>query len=139
MKTTQKPLVPRYFNANRFADHLHVAVSAACGVVGSMSISAPALSQSLEEVLVTATRRAESVQDIPMSVSVLGEAQLTDLNVTDMEDYLMMLPNVGFISLGPSQGNIYIRGISSGGESLLGANPAVAVYLDEQPVTLVGA
>ena len=92
-----------------------------------MSISAPALSQSLEEVLVTATRRAESVQDIPMSVSVLGEAQLTDLNVTDMEDYLMMLPNVGFISLGPSTGSIYIRGISSGGESLLGANPAVAV------------
>ncbi len=39
----------------------------------------------------------------------------------------------------PSTGNIYIRGISSGGESLLGANPAVAVYLDEQPVTLVGA
>ena len=74
-----------------------------------------------------------------MSVSVLGEAQLTDLNVTDMEDYLMMLPNVGFISLGPSTGSIYIRGISSGGESLLGANPAVAVYLDEQPVTLVGA
>ena len=50
----------------------------------------------------------------------------------------MMLPNVGFISLGPSTGNIYIRGISSGGESLLGANPAVAVYPDERLVTLVG-
>ena len=139
MKTTYKPLVSPLLQRQQVRRPLAVAVSAACGVVGSMSISAPALAQSLEEVLVTATRRAESVQDIPMSVSVMGEAQLTDLNVTDMEDYLMMLPNVGFISTGPSTANIYIRGISSGGESLLGANPAVAVYLDEQPVTLVGA
>ena len=102
MKTTQKPLVSPLLQRQQVRRPLALAVSAACGVVGSMSISAPALSQSLEEVLVTATRRAESVQDIPMSVSVLGEAQLTDLNVTDMEDYLMMLPNVGFISLGPS-------------------------------------
>ena len=139
MKTTYKPLVSPLLQRQQVRRPLAVAVSAACGVVGSMSINAPALAQSLEEVLVTATRRAESVQDIPMSVSVMGEAQLTDLNVTDMEDYLMMLPNVGFISTGPSTANIYIRGISSGGESLLGANPAVAVYLDEQPVTLVGA
>ena len=85
MKTTQKPLVSPLLQRQQFRRPLAVAVSAACGVVGSMSISAPALSQGLEEVLVTATRRAESVQDIPMSVSVLGEAQLTDLNVTDME------------------------------------------------------
>ena len=50
----------------------------------------------------------------------------------------MMLPNVSFVTLGPSSGDIYIRGISSGGESSLGANPSVAVYLDEQPVTAVG-
>ena len=73
-----------------------------------------------------------------MSVSVLGETQLQDLNITDMEDYLMMLPNVSYVTLGPGSGNIYIRGVSSGGESTLGANPSVAVYLDEQPVTLVG-
>jgi len=118
---------------------LAIAVATACSALGSVGWVASTQAQALEEVVVTATRRAESVQDVPMSVSVLGEAQLTDLNITDMEDYLMMLPNVGFISLGPSTGNIYIRGISSGGESLLGANPAVAVYLDEQPVTLVGA
>ena len=119
---------------------LTLAVAAACGAVGVAGVTLPGVAQAqIEEVVVTATRRAESIQDIPMSVSVLGEAQLTDLNITDMEDYLMMLPNVGFISLGPSTGSIYIRGISSGGESLLGANPAVAVYLDEQPVTLVGA
>ena len=63
------PFAKRY----QFRRPLAVAVSAACGVVGAVSISAPALSQSLEEVLVTATRRSESVQEIPMTVSVLGE------------------------------------------------------------------
>ena len=43
------------------------------------------------------------------------------------------------MSLGPGSGNVYIRGISSGGESGIGANPSVAIYLDEQPVTAVGS
>jgi len=118
---------------------LALAVAAACGAVGVAGVTLPGVAQAqIEEVVVTATRRAESVQDVPMTVSVLGETQLQDLNITDMEDYLMMLPNVSYVTLGPGSGNIYIRGISSGGESTLGANPSVAVYLDEQPVTLVG-
>ena len=52
---------------------------------------------------------------------------------------MTMLPNVSYIGLGPGSGNVYIRGISSGGESSLGANPSVAVYLDDQPVTATGA
>ena len=122
-----------------FRRPLALAVSTACGLVGATTVAMPTQAQvEIEEVLVTATRRSESVQDIPMSVSVLGETQLEDLNITDMEDYIMMLPNVSFVTLGPSSGDIYIRGISSGGESSLGANPSVAVYLDEQPVTAVG-
>ena len=114
------------------------AVAAACGM-SSIVVMPNALAQdALEEIIVTATKRSEGVQDIPMSVMVMGEQQLEDLNITDMADYIQMLPNVSYISLGPSSGNIYIRGISSGGESSLGANPSVAVYLDEQPVTAVG-
>ena len=74
-----------------------------------------------------------------MAIAVLGQQTLQDLNITDMADYVEMLPNTSYISLGPGSGNIYIRGISSGGESGLGANPSVAVYLDEQPVTAAGA
>ena len=81
-----------------------------------MVVSAPALAQDqLEEIVVTATKRAEGVQDIPMAISVLGQQQLEDLNITDMQDYIEMLPTVSFVTLGPGSGNIYIRGISSGG------------------------
>lgn len=116
-------------------------VIAACGA-GTMAAAAPAaLAQQsqLEEIIVTATKRSEGVQNVPISISVLGGQQLEDLNITDLEDYVQMLPNVSYVSLGPGSANVYIRGISSGGESGIGANPSVAVYLDEQPVTAVGS
>ena len=116
------------------------AVVAACGLGAAAMIAVPAYAQeALEEIIVTATKRSEGVQDIPMAVMVLGEQQLRDLNITDMADYVEMLPNVSYVTLGPGSGNVYIRGISSGGESGIGANPSVAIYLDEQPVTAVGS
>lgn len=117
---------------------LATAVAAACSMSAMLVIPQAAAQDALEEIIVTATKRAEGVQDIPMSIMVMDEQKLEDLNITDMADYIQMLPNVSYISIGPATGNIYIRGISSGGESSLGANPSVAVYLDEQPVTAVG-
>ena len=105
----------------------------------SVGMSPTLLAQQVEEVIVTATKRAESTQVIPMAISVLGQESLSNFIITDLEDYVTMLPNVSYIGLGPGSGNVYIRGISSGGESGLGANPSVAVYLDEQPVTATGA
>ncbi len=101
----------------------------------------PALAQELvmEEVIVTATRRDESVQDVPISIDVLSEGDLEDNGVGDLEDFAHLIPSLNYVSLGPGTGNVYMRGISSGGESLLGATPNVAVYMDEQPVTAVGS
>jgi outer membrane receptor protein involved in Fe transport len=118
---------------------LAAAVAVACGTAMLVPATAPAQDSQLEEIVVTATKREEGVQDIPMAVMVLGEQQLQDLNIVNMEDYVQMLPNVSYVTLGPGSGNVYIRGISSGGESGIGANPSVAVYLDEQPVTAVGS
>ena len=92
----------------------------------------------IEEVIVTAQKRDESAQDVPISIDVLGETQLEDLGVTDLEDFAQLLPSVSYVALGPGSGSIYIRGISGGGENVLGSSPNVAVYLDEQPITAVG-
>jgi outer membrane receptor protein involved in Fe transport len=79
----------------------------------SVGITSTAVAQQVEEVIVTATKRAESAQEIPMAISVLGEETLGNLNITDLEDYVTMLPNVSYIGLGPGSGSVYIRGISS--------------------------
>ncbi len=64
---------------------------------------------------------------------------LEDQGIGDLQDFAALLPSMNYVSLGPGTGNIYMRGISSGGESILGSNPNVSVYMDEQPVTAVGA
>ncbi len=115
-----------------------LALAVALGTVASVEVFA-AESLALEEVVVTAQKRDENLQDVPISMAVLGSTALENLGVNGLEDFAALLPSMNYVSLGPGSGNIYMRGISSGGESILGANPNVAVYMDEQPVTAVGA
>ena len=93
----------------------------------------------LDEIIVTAQKREQSLQDVPISINVLDSQALEDLNIMRFDDYVQHLPNVSFQAAGPSQAQIYMRGVSDGGDgNFSGTNPSVAVYLDEQPVTSVG-
>lgn len=95
------------------------------------------------EVVVTADRRTESVQDVPMTIQVLTNATLSGLNVTTFEDLAMYLPGVTVHGVGPAQNNIYMRGLGTGETGIQAAGsagtfPNVAVYLDEQSAQLPG-
>jgi iron complex outermembrane receptor protein len=97
----------------------------------------------LEEVLVTATKRTASVQDIPIAVSVLGQKMIEELGITDFTDYVIQLPSVTSGGSGPGQNTIYIRGVASTTPTLTtagvaGISPNVALYLDEQPLSQPG-
>ena len=110
------------------------AVALATGVAAPL----PALAQeslTIEEVIVTAQKRDESLQDVPISIDVIGQEELENLGVTDLEDFAQLLPSVSYVALGPGSGSIYVRGISGGGENVLGSSTNVAVYLDEQTIT----
>jgi iron complex outermembrane receptor protein len=101
----------------------------------------PAASSEIEEITVTAQRRNESAQDVPITLQVLTGEALTQLNVTTFEDYIKYLPNVTAGGFGPGQNNIYMRGLSTGsgivaGSGAVGSFPNVAVYLDEQSTQL---
>ncbi|WP_374470635.1 TonB-dependent receptor [Phenylobacterium sp.] len=104
-------------------------------------LAAPALAQSgpqLEEVVVTAQKRSENLQDVPVSVQALGAERLDELQVTDMADYARFLPNVTIQTAAPGFSTIYMRGVASGeNNNHSGPLPSVAVYLDEQPVTTI--
>jgi iron complex outermembrane receptor protein len=92
----------------------------------------------LEEVVVTAQKRSESLQDVPLSITALGTQQLEDLHVQTVDDYIKYLPSVSYQTTGPGSAKIYMRGVSSGGDGVhSGSMPSVGVYLDEQPVTTI--
>ncbi|WP_321391818.1 TonB-dependent receptor [Emcibacter sp.] len=92
----------------------------------------------LEEIIVTSQKRESSLQDVSLSVQVLGKQQLEDLNVNAFDDYIQFLPTVSFQTARPGQSQVYMRGISSGGDGVhSGSMPSVGVYLDEQPITTI--
>ena len=97
----------------------------------------------LQAVTVTATKRAESAQDIPVAVTALGEQELDSLGVKNFSDYLVQLPGVTAGGSGPGQNTIYIRGLASTTPNLTvagvaGLAPNVSFYLDEQPLAQPG-
>ncbi len=112
----------------------------AAAVVAAMSPVAPALAQDtgLDEIVVTAQKRTQNLQDVPVSVQVLGNQQIEDLNISEFQDYMHFLPTVSFIHDRPGISQVYMRGISSGGDGNHSTSmPSVGVYLDEQPITTI--
>ena len=97
----------------------------------------------IEEIVVTARKKAESLQDVPLSVSALRESSLEELGVNVFEDYLLQLPSVTAGGAGPGTSTIYIRGLASTTPNLTtagvgGLAPNVSFYLDEQPMAQPG-
>ena len=119
--------------------------------ITAFTISLPAIAQSadgaenrrLKTVTVTATKRTESAQNIPVTVNALGEQELDQLGVKNFSDYLVQLPGVTAGGSGPGQNTIYIRGLASTTPNLTvagvaGLAPNVSFYLDEQPLAQPG-
>ena len=102
---------------------------------------APAPADDNPDIIVTATKRSESLQNVPISVQALTTKKLDELNISSFKQYAQQLTSVSFQALGGTPGTnvIYMRGIASGGDgNHSGTLPSVGVYLDEQPVTTIG-
>ncbi|CAN5543817.1 TonB-dependent receptor [soil metagenome] len=100
---------------------------------------APQDEATVPDVIVTAQKRSESLQNVPISIVALTSAKLDQLNVSDFNSYAALLPSVTFQTSQPGNTNVYIRGVASGGDgNHSGPLPSVGVYLDEQPVTTIG-
>lgn len=103
----------------------------------------PALAQDqadsqIGELIVTATKREENLQNVPLSIQAIGAERLDELNITDFSDYVKFLPSVQFTSFGPGFSVAYFRGVSSGeNANHSGPQPTVGMYLDEQPITTI--
>jgi iron complex outermembrane recepter protein len=97
--------------------------------------------EELQEVIVTANRREENRQNVPMTIQVLTGETLAKLNTTTFDDFVKYLPGVTAHGVGPGQNNIYVRGLATAttgiqGSGYLGGFPNVALYLDEQSAQL---
>ncbi len=92
----------------------------------------------IQEIVVTAQKRTENLQSVPISIQALGTQKLSELNITQAGDLIKFLPSVAAQNIGPGATRFYFRGVASGGDgNHSGPLPSVGVYLDEQPVTTI--
>jgi outer membrane receptor protein involved in Fe transport len=98
----------------------------------------------LEAITVTAQKRTENLQKVPISIQVLGETKLKQQDVMDFDDYAKLVPSLSYGAIGggvfsgPGFAQVYMRGVASGGDgNHSGPQPSVGMYLDEQPITTI--
>jgi outer membrane receptor protein involved in Fe transport len=132
----------------------YLKISTAALVIASASVGIginPAFAQQgaeeqdrgIADIVVTATRREESANRVPLAITALGGDALSDLNVTKFDKLIEYLPNVRAASRGPGASSIFIRGLSTDSPGLqiagtAGAQPTVALYINDAPASLVG-
>jgi outer membrane receptor protein involved in Fe transport len=108
-----------------------VALSLSLSLAGSAAAAAEAPdATSLEELVVTAQKREERLQDVPISVSVLTGSQLERQGVQDLQDIARTLPGISYSGAQTGRSSFAIRGVSTTTEV-----PTVGLYMDDIPIS----
>ena len=121
---------------------LSLAVSAAVTAAAAGAQTEDA-QRSVETIIVTATKRAESAQDVSIPVQAMTGEAMRELGVETFDEYVEFLPNVHSAGNGPGKKELYIRGSATEQSGVTvstqqGSAPGVALYVDEQPVSFGG-
>jgi outer membrane receptor protein involved in Fe transport len=95
----------------------------------------PAMLQAstLEEIVVTAQKRAENLNDLGLTVAVLSGSDMKDKNITSLEDIALQVPGLSYSTSGTDTPVYTLRGVGFY-ESTLSAYPDVSIYIDESPL-----
>jgi outer membrane receptor protein involved in Fe transport/tetratricopeptide (TPR) repeat protein len=102
--------------------------------------AAPGPIDDLQEVIVTARKRAENVQDVPQSIDLLAARDVRNLDVVRIEDISLLAPSVSMISTGPGGQRLFIRGASDGSDPNFGHSnvSTTAFMVDDLSLNLYG-
>ena len=109
------------------------------GLLGTPAVaqtvaSDPDTSRPLDEIIVTASKRAESIQNVPVSILALDSTALDQHQVVSLDDYTKLLPGVSIDSFGPGQADISFRGITT-----RTGTPTSGLYIDDVPIASSGS
>jgi iron complex outermembrane recepter protein len=112
----------------------------ACGV--AHADAAPAVDASasggLAEIVITARKRAENLQEVPISVDVLTSRDVQNLGIGEFNDYATKIPSISFISVGPGTQTFFMRGVSDGSNPNYANTSATGFFLDDSSLSWYG-
>src|SRR5688572_641707 len=114
------------------------AIAYAVSVALTGSYTPAALAQhayaDLDEVIVTARKREETLLDIPQEVQAISQQEMERANISTLQDLQRFVPSLTYSARTPGLGAIYFRGVADDTEAFI-ADSSAAIYLDEQPLT----
>ena len=114
-----------------------LAAAVSTALAGATGAATAQSETALGEVIVTATRRAESLQDVSESISALDTRAISMRGLQQMDDFAKLIPGLSLGVREPGGTTIVFRGVASSGLQF-GAVSSSALYLDEQPITQSG-
>jgi outer membrane receptor protein involved in Fe transport len=95
-------------------------------------------SEGLAEVVVTARKREENLQDVPLSVDVFTKKDMQNLGISGFEDYAEKVPSISFISEGPGTQFFVMRGVSDGSNPNYSNTSATGFFIDDMSLSWQG-
>jgi iron complex outermembrane receptor protein len=104
----------------------------------ALDAAASAADTTLEEVIVTARKRSENLQDVPISIDVFTSKDLQNLAISQFEDYASLTPSISFVSAGPGTQTFVMRGVSDGSNPNYANEATTAFMLDDMSMNFYG-
>src|ERR1700731_3010970 len=100
--------------------------------------TADAAGGGLQEVVITARKREENLQDVPISIDVLTQRDLQHLGITQFDDFAQKIPSISFISIGPGTQTFFMRGVSAGTNQNYPNTSATGFFIDDSSLSWFG-
>jgi len=118
---------------------ISLAVATALAVAPPHSPAAEATDASvLQEIVVTARKREENLQDVPLSIDVFTKKDLQNLGISGFDDYAAKVPSISFISEGPGTQFFVMRGVSDGSNPNYSNTSATGFFIDDMSLSWQG-
>jgi iron complex outermembrane recepter protein len=137
MRSSAPDTLPRG-SYSKLALAIATALSGGGTIHAARAASADASSDTLSEVIVTARKRSENLQDVPVSIDVYTAKDLQNLAISQFEDYATKTPSISFVSAGPGTQTFVMRGVSDGSNPNYANTATTAFLLDDMSMNYYG-
>src|ERR1700731_2044532 len=122
------------------ASKISLAVAAALSVAPPRALALePAEASGLQEIVVTARKRQENLQDVPLSIDVFTKKDMENLGIANFDDYAQKVPSISFISTGPGTQLFVMRGVSDGSNPNYPNTSSTGFFVDDMSMSFNGA
>jgi outer membrane receptor protein involved in Fe transport len=127
------------FRGSATASKISLAVAAALAVSPPRALALdPSDATALQEIVVTARKRSENLQDVPLSIDVFTKKDMQNLGITGFDDYAQKVPSISFISEGPGTQLFVMRGVSDGSNPNYSNTSATGFFVDDMSLSWQG-